>query len=123
MQKENFVTLILSTVGTLLFGIGMCMCLLPQWNTFDEGIIVGAIGLVVLIIMVLVRRKMTDAEPISISGKMVGFILLGIIGVLALGVGLCMSMVWEGLLVQGIIVGVVGIVILIALIPLYKGIE
>ena len=30
MQKKNFVSLILGTVGGILFAIGMCMCLLPE---------------------------------------------------------------------------------------------
>ncbi len=28
MKKENFITLALGVIGGLLFGIGMCMCLL-----------------------------------------------------------------------------------------------
>ena len=30
MQKKNFVTLILSTAGGILFALGMCMALLPS---------------------------------------------------------------------------------------------
>ena len=29
MEKKNFITLVLGTVGGLLFSIGMCMCFLP----------------------------------------------------------------------------------------------
>lgn len=84
----------------------------------------GVIGAVVLLIMVMVRRKM-DGKPILIklSGKTIGTIILSIVGVLVFGVGMCMTMVWEGLMIQGIIVGVVGIVILLCLIPLCKGIK
>lgn len=32
MKKKNFVSMIMGTVGGILFAIGMCMCLLPQWN-------------------------------------------------------------------------------------------
>ena len=39
-----------------------------------------------------------------------------------LGVGLCMSMVF-GKMVSGIIVGIIGIVVLLMLIPLTKGIQ
>ena len=38
MSKKNFVTLILSTVGGILFAIGMCMCLLPEWNTLRQNL-------------------------------------------------------------------------------------
>lgn len=123
MKKENFVTLILSTVGGILFAIGMCMCLLPEWNAFTQGVVVAAVGAVVLLAMLVVRRKMKGKPAIKITGKAVGTVALGIIGALVLGVGMCMTMVWEGLMVWGIIVGVVGIVLLLCLIPLCKGLK
>ena len=49
--------------------------------------------------------------------------ILGIVGALLLGVGMCMTMVWQGLMVQGIIVGLIGIIILLCLIPICKGIK
>ena len=78
---------------------------------------------VILLIMVIVRRKM-EGKPVivKLSGKTIGSILLGIVGALALGVGMCMVMVWE-MLIQGILVGVVGIVLLLCLIPLIKGLK
>lgn len=123
MKKENFISLILGTAGGMLFALGMCMALLPEWNTFKEGIAMGAAGLIVLLVMVLVRRKMLGKAPIRISGKNIGATLLGIVGALILGVGMCMCMVWEGLMIQGILVGILGIVLLLCLIPLCKGLE
>lgn len=124
MTKKNFITLILSTVGGILFAVGMCMCLLPEWNAFSQGVVVAAIGAVVLLAMVMVRRKMSG-KPIlvKLSGKTIGTILLSVVGALVLGVGMCMTMVWEGLMMQGIIVGIAGIVLLLCLIPLCKGIK
>lgn len=124
MTKKNFITLILSTIGGILFAIGMCMCLLPEWNAFTQGVVVAVIGAVVLVAMVVIRRKM-EGKPvvIKLSGKTIGGILLGIAGTLMLGVGMCMVMVWEGLMIWGIIVGVVGIILLLCLIPLCKGLK
>lgn len=124
MTKKNFITLILSTVGGILFAVGMCMCLLPEWNAFTQGVVVAAVGAVVLLAMVMVRRKMSG-KPIlvKLSGKTIGTILLSVVGALVLGVGMCMTMVWEGLMMQGIIVGIAGIVLLLCLIPLCKGIK
>ena len=48
MKKKNFVTLVLSTVGGILFALGMCMALLPQWNAMNQGILLGGLGLAVL---------------------------------------------------------------------------
>lgn len=124
MTKKNFITLILSVIGGILFAVGMCMCLLPEWNAFSQGVVVAVIGLAVLLAMVIVRRKMSGKPVfVKLSGKAIGTIVLSIAGVLVLGVGMCMTMVWEGLMIPGIIVGVVGIILLLCLIPLCKGLK
>lgn len=124
MTKKNFITLILSTVGGILFAIGMCMCLLPEWNVFAQGVVVAAIGAVVLLTMAMIRRKM-EGKPVvvKLSAKTIGTILLGIVGALALGVGMCMSMVFEGVMIPGVLVGIVGIVLLLCLLPVCKGLR
>ena len=80
MKKSSFVAMILGVIGGLLFSLGMCMALIPEWNAFKEGVIMGSIGLVVLLIMVLVWRKMEHKAPIKVSGKTMGAIVIGIIG-------------------------------------------
>ena len=123
MSKKNFVTLILSTIGGILFAIGMCMCMLPEWGALTPGVVIAAAGLVVLLIMVMVRRKMEGKSIIvKISAKTVGTVLLGIAGALALGIGMCMTMIWS-MLIPGIIVGIIGIVLLLCLIPVVKGLK
>lgn len=123
MSKKNFVSLILGVIGGILFALGMCMAMIPEWNAFTQGIVVGVIGAVILLIMVIVRRKMEGKSVIvKMDGKTVGTVLLGIAGALVLGVGMCLAMVWE-MLVPGVIVGLVGIVLLLCLIPLVKGIH
>lgn len=123
MKKDNFVTLVLGTIGGILFAIGMCMCLLPEWNAFTQGVIMSGVGAVVLLVMLLVRRKMKGKPAIKITGKAVGAVALGTVGALVFGVGMCMVLVWEGLMVPGIIVGVLGIILLLCLIPLCKGLK
>ena len=122
MKKSTFVTTILGTIGGIVFASGMCMALIPEWNAFNEGIIMGVMGIVVLLIMVAVWRKMEHKEPIKISGKTIGATLIGIVGALLLGVGMCLTMV-GGQMVIGIVVGIIGIVVLICLIPFIKGLK
>lgn len=123
MKKEDFVSLILGTVGGILFSLGMCMCLIAEWNTMKQGVVVGAVGAVVLLAMVLVRRMMQGKPAIVLNGKAIFTVLWSVFGALVLGLGMCMTMVWEGLMVQGIIVGIVGIVLLLGLIPLCVGLK
>lgn len=122
MKKKNFVTLVMSTVGGILFAIGMCMGLLPEWDALRQGIVIGAIGAVILLAMIPIRRKMSGKPAIVLNGRAIGITLFGIVGALALGVGMCMVMVWN-MMVWGIVVGIVGIVLLLCLIPIVKGLK
>ncbi len=122
MKKSNFVALILGTVGGIFTALGMCMALLPEWNAFQPGIIMGSAGLVILLITVAVWRKMENKAPIRMSGKTIGTILISVVGALLLGLGMCFVMVWSNL-VLGIVIGIAGIILLLSLIPLIKGLK
>ena len=122
MKKSSFVAMILGAIGGILSAIGMCMCLLPEWDAFKPGVVMGCFGAVILLIMVVVWRKMTNKDPIRMTGKTIGTIFLGIVGALMLGVGMCFTMVWSNM-VLGIVIGLVGIVMLLSLIPLVKGLK
>lgn len=122
MKKSSFVAMLLGTVSGVLFALGMCMAMIPEWNTFRPGVIFGCVGLVLGLISVIVWRKMERKAPIQVSGKAVISIIIGVIGALALGVGMCFCMVW-GKLIFGIVIGLIGIVILLCLIPLIKGLK
>lgn len=123
MEKKNFITLLLGSVGGFLFAIGMCMCLLPEWNMFDTGIKCGGIGLVILLITLIVYRKMSGKVPIKISLKVLGKVLYGVLSSLVLGAGMSMVLAFEGMMMKGIIVGIVGIVMLLFLIPMCVGLK
>ena len=45
MKKSSFVAMVLGTAGAVLFALGMCMALIPEWNAFRPGIIFGCVGL------------------------------------------------------------------------------
>ncbi len=122
MKRSTFVAMILGTVGGILFALGMCMALIPEWNAFQPGVIMGVMGAAILLIMVIVWRKMENKAPVKLSGKTIGAVLIGIVGALLFGVGMCLTMVWSNM-VTGIIVGIVGIVVLLCLIPFIKGLK
>lgn len=122
MKKSSFVAMMLGTVSGVLFALGMCMALLPEWNAFKPGIVFGAVGIVLGLITLLVWRKMEHKAPIKLNGRMVALTVFGIVGALTLGVGMCFCLVWEKFVI-GTIIGLVGILLLLSLIPITKGIK
>ena len=122
MKKSSFIALILGTIGTVFFALGMCMTTIAEWGMFRQGIVCGVIGLVVLLADLIIWRRMEGKAPVRLSGKTLGTIALAVIGALLLGVGMCLSMVF-GKMVLGIVIGLVGIVALLCLIPLTRGLK
>ena len=122
MKKSSFVAMVLGTVSVVLFALGMCMALIPEWNAFKPGVIFGCVGLLLGLITLIVWRRMEHKEPIKISGKTIFTLIIGIAGTLTLGVGMCFAMVWERLAI-GIAIGLLGILALLCLIPLTKGLR
>ena len=122
MKKSSFVAMILGTVSGILFAIGMCMALIPEWESFNQGVILGCLGVILALITLFLWRKMENKEPVKISKKSILISVFAIIGILALGVGMCFCMVWNNMLL-GIVIGVIGILFLLSLIPVIKGIK
>jgi len=122
MKKKDFVTLVMSVVGGILFSLGMCMGLVPEIGNLTSGVVVGVLGLIVLLATVMVRRKMDGKPAITFNGRAICITLLGVAGAMVLGVGMCMIMVWN-MMVPGIVVGVAGIILLLCLIPATVGLK
>ena len=122
MKKSSFFALIMGTVSGVLFALGMCMALLPEWNAFTEGVIFGGVGIVLGIITALIWCKMENKKLPKLNVKNIFRIVYAVVAVLVLGVGMCMCLVWEQI-VWGTLVGLLGIVMLIALIPMVKGLK
>ena len=125
MKKSTFVSMILGTIGTIFFALGMCMCLLLEWGMMDEGKVSGGIGLVVLLATIFIWRRMEGKAPIKPSVKTIVVTVLSVVGALLLGVGMSLCLVFSQML-PGIVLGIFGLVILIGLlltIPLSKGLK
>ena len=122
MTIRTLLALILGTAGGVFLALGICRVLLPEWGMFDQGVACGVIGLVILLVDLLIWRRMEGKTPIHVTPKAVGTVVVGVLGALLLGVGMCLSMVF-GNMVLGIAVGIAGIIVLLLLIPLAKGIR
>ena len=125
MKKETLLEIILGTIGGLVFAIGMCMCLIPEWNLFTTGIIVSIIGFVILLCIIRVYKK---EHPKKVSNKKVDLSLLltwviGVIGALIMGFGMSKIMVDSPEkmdMIIGMITGIVGLLICVLNYPVYS---
>ena len=122
MKKSSFAAMMLGTVSGVLFSLGMCMALLPEWNAMKPGIIFGTVGIILGAITVLVWRKMEKKPPVKFSSRGIAITALAVIGTIILGIGMCLCLVLSKF-VLGTIIGLIGILILLSLIPIVKGIK
>jgi len=109
MKKDTLIQIILGTIGGLVASIGMCMCLIPEWNLFVPGVVVSIIGVIILLCMIPIYRK----EHPSKGGAIVPF-FIGIVGALLMGFGMSKIMidnVTQSNMIIGIIIGVIGLLI------------
>ena len=125
MKKETLLEIILGTTGGLVFSIGMCMCLIPEWDLFIAGIIVAIIGFIILLCIIPIYRK---EHPKKISNKKIDLGLLftwviGVVGALIMGFGMSKIMVQSPEkmdMIIGMITGVVGLLICVLNYPVYS---
>lgn len=117
MKKSTFIRLTAGVMGGLLFAIGMCMCLIAEWNARTPGLVCTGIGLIALLLLAkdLIPKR-------NVSWKAVGKVLYGILAAMVLGVGMCLVLVWDQL-VWGIAAGLAGVLLLLLLIPMCLGLK
>lgn len=68
MKKETLLEIILGTIGGLVFAIGMCMCLIPEWDLFNVGVVIATLGFIILLCIILIYRKSRpkkESKPIN----------------------------------------------------------
>ncbi|MBQ6840599.1 MAG: hypothetical protein IJO63_00580 [Bacilli bacterium] len=128
MKKDTLLEIILGTIGGLVFAIGMCMCLLPEWNLFTAGVVTAIIGFIILLCIIPVYRK---SHPRQKSDKKIDWSLvftwvIGVVGSLIMGFGMSKILVGEAStsdMIVGIITGVVGLIICILNYPIHAYIK
>ena len=127
MKKETLLEIILGTVGGLTFAIGMCMCLIPVWNLFPVGVVLGIIDFIILLCIIPIARK---GKPKKESKKLdLGLLLtfvVGIVGALIMGFGMSKIMVGTPSntdMFVGLITGIIGLLICVLNYPVYAYIK
>ena len=122
MKKSNFVALILGVVATTFFGLGMSMVMETRWGLYEQGIFCGWIGLAIALGDVLIWRRMEGKTTPHLNGKTLAGFGVGAAGAILFGAGMCLCLISE-MMLPGIVAGMVGILLLICLIPLAKGLR
>ncbi len=122
MKKRTFAALVLGVIGGLLFSIGLCMCLLPQWDAREPGAGCTALGAALLLALLILLRKGRPRTSKRVNWKLLGKIAYGLVSALTLGVGMTMVLVFD-LLLWGIAAGILGILMLLCLIPMCMGLK
>ena len=127
MKKETLLEIILGTIGGLTFAIGMCMCLIPEWNMFTAGVIAVTVGFIILLCIIPVYRKShPKKEHTPINWGIVATWIIGAVGALIMGFGMSKIMVGDTStsdMVVGLITGVVGLIICVLNYPIYAYIK
>lgn len=115
MKKDTLLEIILGTIGGLIFAIGMCMCLIPEWDLFKVGVVISFIGFIVLLCIIPVYRKEHPKKPSKpINWGFVTAFIVGIVGALIMGFGMSKTMVEDTTqtdMLIGIVLGVIGLII------------
>ena len=127
MKKETLLEIILGTIGGLIFAMGMCMCLVTEWNMLTAGVVVAIIGFIILLCIIPVYRKdHPKKERGPINWGIVLTFTIGIVGSLIMGFGMSKVMVGEASntdMIVGIITGIVGLIICVLNYPVYSYIK
>lgn len=127
MKKDTLLTIILGTIGGLIFAVGMCMCLVEEWSMFTPGIIVSIIGfLILLCIIPIYRKNRPKKEHGPINWGLVLTFVVGIVGSLIMGFGMSKVMIGDASqtdMIVGLITGVVGLIICVLNYPIYSYIK
>lgn len=127
MKKDTLLEIILGTIGGLIFAIGMCMCLIPEWDMFTVGILISIIGFIILLCIIPAYRKSHPQKTHgSIQWDIVLAWIIGLIGSLIMGFGMSKVMVESASksdMIVGIITGIIGLVICVLNYPIYSYIK
>lgn len=121
MKKKHFISLLVGVFGGLVFSLGVCMMLITEWGMSKYSPLPTAIGAVILLLLAIALRKMSDKPAKEPNWRLIGKIAYAIVSSLVLGIGMSMIMAFEGMMITGIIFGIVGIVMLLCLIPMFTG--
>ena len=124
MKKDTLLEIILGTIGGLVFAIGMCMTLIPEWNLFNLGVVITVIGFILLLCIIPIYRSThPKKQHTPINWGIVFTWIIGVVGALIMGFGMSKVMIdapSQSELILGIVVGIIGLLICVLNYPIYS---
>lgn len=127
MKKETLLEIIIGTIGGLITSVGMCMCLIPEWDMFTAGVVVTIVGIILLLFIIPIYRSNHPKKGHApINWGIVTAWVIGVIGALIMGFGMSKVMV-DGAsssdMLIGIVTGVIGLLVCVLDYPVYSYIK
>lgn len=124
MKKDTLLEIILGTIGGLVFAIGMCMTLIPEWDLFNLGVVITVIGFILLLCIIPVYRSThPKKQHAPINWGIVFTWIIGVVGALIMGFGMSKVMIdapSQSEFILGIVVGIIGLLICVLNYPIYS---
>lgn len=124
MKKDTLLEIILGTIGGLVFAIGMCMTLIPEWNLFNLGVVITVIGFILLLCIIPIYRSTHPKKQHALINWGIVFTwIIGVVGALIMGFGMSKVMIdapSQSELILGIVVGIIGLLICVLNYPIYS---
>ena len=124
MKKETLLEIILGTIGGLIFAIGMCMSLIPEWDLFNAGVVIAVVGFIILLCIIPIYRKEHPKKETKLINRAFVFAwIVGVIGALIMGFGMSKTMIdgaTQSEMITGIIIGMIGLIVCVLDYPVYS---
>lgn len=128
MRKEILLEIVLGTIGGLIFALGMCMCLIPEWNMMVGGVIASIIGFIILLCIIPVYRKSHPKTKVKkqTDWGIIATFIIGLIGALTMGFGMSKIMVGSASktdMIIGLITKIIGLIVCVLNYSIYSYIK
>lgn len=121
MKKRDFIVLIAYTVSLLVLALGMCLYTLPEWGMPSLGKPLSILGLVLVVVSWILQRRLSGKGAPNLDLKLTAKVLYCVFALLVFGGGF--ALVTAGNFVLGVILGFIGLILIIGIIPVAVGLK
>ncbi|HEL1620247.1 TPA: hypothetical protein TXL63_002128 [Streptococcus suis] len=121
MKKRDFISLITYTVSLLVLALGMCFYTLPEWEMTSLGMPLSVVGLLLLVLSWFMQRRLAGKGAPRLDWKQIAKVIYCVFALLVFGGGF--ALVTTGNFITGLILGLVGLVFVIGIIPVTVGLK